>query len=99
MINNANSHWIHPDRNEKRVEHIKCFNAFSEQLQLVQISNILRLNVLLFVGKLPISVLGTVMLCHAKEFGKSRGDSLMMPTIVTQSLDPTFILGADNFPC
>ncbi len=45
-IDNANSHWIHPDRNEKRVEHVKCFHAISEQLQLVQISNILRLNVL-----------------------------------------------------
>jgi hypothetical protein len=39
------------------------------------------------------------MLCHAKEFGKSSGGSLMMPTVVTQSLDPRFILGTDNLPC
>jgi hypothetical protein len=74
---------------------------FSEQLQLVQISNILglNLNVLVFVGELPISVLGTVMLCRTKEFGKSSGGSLMMPTVFTRSLDPTCILGTDNLPC
>jgi hypothetical protein len=74
-------------------------HAFSEQLQLVQISNILRLNVLVFVGELPISVLGMVMLCRAKEFGKSSGGGFMIPAVVTQSLDPTFILGTDDLPC
>ncbi len=98
MIDNANSNWIRLDRNEKRIEHVKRFHAFSEQLQLVQIPNILRLNVLVFVGELPISILGTLMLCRAKEFGKSSGGGLMMLTVVTRSLDPTGILRTDDLP-
>ncbi len=41
---------FNPERNEKWVKHVTCLQVFPEELQLIQISHILRLNVLVFVG-------------------------------------------------
>jgi hypothetical protein len=55
--------WFNPERNEKRVNHIKYLHVFFEKLKLIQVSHILGLDVHVYVGELPIRVLGTKMLC------------------------------------
>jgi hypothetical protein len=58
---------VNPERNGKRVKHIKRLHVFPEKLKLIQVSHILGLNVLVFLGELAIQVLGAKMLCRTKE--------------------------------
>jgi hypothetical protein len=66
---------INPDRNEERVEHVERFHAVPEKLKLIQVSHILGLNILVFVGEFSICVLGTKMICCTKELRESRSGS------------------------
>ncbi len=73
---------INPNRNEKRVEHVVCFHEFPEKLKLIQVSHILGLNILVFVGKFSICALGTKILRHTKELRESRSGSQVIAIIV-----------------
>ena len=73
---------VNPERNNKRVEHIKHIHAFPEKLKLIQVSYILGLNVHIFVGELAVRVLGAKMPCRAKELWDGSCGSQVMPIIV-----------------
>ncbi len=87
---------VYPERNNKRVEHIKGIHGFPEKLKLILVCHILGLNVLVFVGELALRVLGAKMLSHAKELWDGSCGSQVMPIIATQSLSSMFTLGANN---
>ena len=89
---------VNPERNDKRVEHIKHLHAFPEKLKLIQVSHILGLNVLVFVGELAIGVLGAEMLRRAKKLWDGSCGSRVIPIIVARSLSSTFALRANNLP-
>ena len=89
MVHNTEGMRINPDRNEERVEHVERFHAFPEKLKLSQVSHILGLNILVFVGEFSICVFGTKMLCHTKELRESHSGSQVMVTIVPQFLTQT----------
>ncbi len=83
---------------KKRVEHIKRPHAFPEKLKLIQVSHILGLYVLVFVGELAVRILGAKMFCRAKELWDGSCGSRVMPIIVARSLSSTFTLRANNLP-
>jgi hypothetical protein len=97
-IIDANGMGVDPDRNEEQFKHVKRFQALTKKLELIQVSHLLRLNVLVFVAELSICILGKEMLCRAKEIRESIGGGRVMPTIIAQSLGPTFIFRAKNLP-
>jgi hypothetical protein len=98
MVHNTEGMRINPDRNEKRVKHVKRIHAFPEKLKLIQVLHILGLNILVFVGEFSIRVLDTKMLCRTKELRESSSGSQVMVTIVARSLGSTFLFRADNLP-
>jgi hypothetical protein len=81
-VHNTECVRINPDRNEKRVEHVQRIHAFSKKPKLIQISHVLGLNILVFVGEFSIHVLGMKMLCRTNELRESRSGSQVMATIV-----------------
>jgi hypothetical protein len=74
MIIDANGVGAHKHRNEERFKHVKRFQALSKKLELIQVSHVLKLNVLVFVGELSICILGTEMLGCTKEIRESSAE-------------------------
>ena len=96
VIQHTDGVRVNLERNDKLVKHIKRLHAFPEMLKLFQVSYILGLNVLVFVGELAIPVLGAKMLRRTKELWDGSCGSQVMPIIVVQSLSFMFTLGANN---
>ena len=95
MIIDTDGVRVYPDRNEEWIEHVKRLQA-TDKLELIQVSHILGLNVLIFVGEFSICILSAVMLCRAENIRESYCGCRMVPTIVARTLIATFILRTDN---